>query len=608
MSVPIVLAVGGLAATATALLVRRAPALLAGTFDRRDLALSAPLDDGRQRQYARWFVHMRWVAVLLALVLVLGTVELGFLPREVLWPLLLSVAVLAASNGLYGWLLARQPLRAMLPLQLYEDLGLLVVMLHLSGGIENPLYLLPIFNVVLGGIVLTRRQSFVLAVAGSLLCTAGVWAEWARLLPHYTLTIVPHGEHGAVHVAYDARYVAARIALQVALLILTAHFVSRLAEQAGANARGLAAAAERARTGQELLEEALERTGTGLRVSDRDERTLLFNAQWRRWFPGGSPAEASVLAWAQADGSPPRRTLGDSSVRRTEVSAVPPEGEGRPRTYLVTTAPLHDREGRTDRVVELVQDVTAEKDAQARMLAASRLAAVGEVAGKLAHEINNPVGIVSAKARILLADRRAEMSDKVAHELDRIVGLADRVAGIAKGLLAYGRPSAAPRSRIDLRAPARRALSLVEEQAARQGVRLVDELGRREAAVDASGSEMEQVFLNLCLNALDTMPAGGVLALLARAATLDDGRPAVEIVVSDTGPGIPPDLRDRVFEPFFTTKTEGRGSGLGLSICQGIVRAHGGEIQLEAGVPARGARFAVRLPAVRSNGGEDSHG
>ena len=302
---------------------------------------------------------------------------------------------------------------------------------------------------------------------------------------------------------------------------------------------------------------------------------------------------------------PPRLTLADAAVRRSELS-TPAEGRS-PRTFLVTAAPLHDRDGRVDRAVELVQEITEDKAIQARMLAACKLAAVGEVAGKLAHEINNPIAIVSAKARILLADRRAEMSEKVARELERIVGLSDRVAGIARGLLAYGRPSAAPRSSLDVREPVRHALSLVQEPAERQGVRLVDDLGEPWATVQASASELEQVFLNLFLNALDVMRVGGVLAVSGRATSLGDGRPGVTVVVSDTGPGIPEDLRERIFEPFFTTKEEGHGNGLGLSVCQGIVRAHGGEIEVERG-SGQGARFLVRLPALAAGAPEVDHG
>ncbi len=122
-------------------------------------------------------------------------------------------------------------------------------------------------------------------------------------------------------------------------------------------------------------------------------------------------------------------------------------------------------------------------------------------------------------------------------------------------------------------------------------------------SVEASAPELEQVFLNLFLNALDAMPDGGELAVDARTTDvrLRRGGAAIEIVVADSGPGIPEEIRERVFEPFFTTKDEGRGSGLGLSICEGIVRSHGGEIG-EHAEPGRGAHLVVRLPVKEAAG------
>jgi signal transduction histidine kinase len=585
---------------ATAWLLARTPPFLPPPSRGASVGdVSPSVDDRRLEQHCRWFAHIRWVAAVLALLLVLTTVGLGFLPEGVLAPLLATIGALAASNLAYaaldrGRVLSRKTLLAV---QLNIDLGLLVLLLHLSGGIESPLYLLPVFNVLLGGIVLTRRQCFFMAWAGGLVCGGAVCAEWASVIPHVTLAIVPHGAHGEVHAAYDATYTTSRTVLQLGMMLLTAHFVSRLAEQARAHERGLAAAAEEARAGRELLEQALENSGVGLRVLDEALQPQFVSEQWRRWFPPGTAEERTALTGVSAPDSVLRRTLADSSVQRSEIALPAPGAAG--RTFAVTTAPLHDPSGRTDRAVELVQDVTAEKESQQRVLKASKLAVVGEVAGKLAHEINNPTAIISAKGRLLLSDRRAEMSPKVAHEVERIVDLADRVAGIAKGLLAYGRPSVAPRARLDPALPVRRALSLVEDQANRQGVRIVDQMEATLPSIDASAPELEQVFLNLFLNALDFMPEGGVLAVTARpeGAHLARGRTAVEIVVADTGPGIPADVRERVFEPFFTTKEEGRGSGLGLAVCQGVVRSHGGEMELEAR-PGHGARFVLRLPVL----------
>ena len=550
----------------------------------------AAAEEIRLGQHMRWFEHMRWIVTLLALLVVIVTIELGFVPADMLVPLLLTISVVALSTVLYSAIDRRHLLRRrrLLFIQLSVDLALLVVLLHLSGGIDSPLYLLPVFNVLLAGIVLSRRECFVLAWAGGLVCAMGVGAEWAQFIPHFPL--MAHGGHGSASGA-GASYVTARALFQLGLMLLTAHFVSRLSGQTRTYERDLAVAAEESRAGRELLEQALENTGVGVRVVDETLRPLIVSEQWRRFFPAGSAEETTLLQRAEVPDSPLRRTLEHSSVERSELAV------DTRRTFAVTTAPLHDPAGRTVRAVELVQDVTAEKESQQRLLKASQLAAVGEIAGKLAHEINNPTAIISAKGRILLSDRASEMSAKVNREVGRIVALADRVASIAKGLLAYGRPSVAPHRPTDPALAVRAALSLVEHQASRQNVAVVDHLGEL-PRIRGSSSELEQVFLNLFLNALDAMPSGGTLMVASRPARVPGtSSEAVEIVVTDTGHGIPDDVREHVFEPFFTTKEEGRGSGLGLAICQGIVSSHGGELEVES-EPGRGTQFIVRLPAL----------
>ncbi|MGD8897151.1 MAG: ATP-binding protein [Acidobacteriota bacterium] len=586
-------------------LLQRSPPLLG-----RDAAGAsddpARLSEIRDERYLRWFVHVRWVVLLVGLALLVTTVGLGYLTPAVFSPLVIIIGLLAAANLVYAGPARRWCSAAcLLALQLHVDMVGLTVALHLSGGIENPLYLFPVVNVVLGGIVLSRRQSFLLALNGGVLCALLVWAEWAHVIPHYTLKLMPHGAQGEIHVAYDTSYVGARTALQLVVLLLTAELVSRLAQHSRAHEEALAETAEAARAERELLEESLEGTETALRLVDRSLRGLWSNAQWRRWFPPGSPREEWALSWSSADDSPARRTLADGAPHRSEM-ALPreePTSDTGGQVFRVTTAALHDPGGGTVRLAEMVQDITAEKRAEAAVLKAGKLATVGELAGRVAHEVNNPTAIIIGKARLLLSDRRAEMSEKVADDLGHIVDLGERVARISQALLAYGRPTIARRSSIDLRTPVRRALAFVEDQAQQKGVTVVDKLGDRAVTVVASAAELEQVFLNLVLNALDAMPNGGVLAVArADGAALAHGRPAVGVAVSDSGPGIPPDLRDRVREPFFTTKPEGRGTGLGLSVCDGLVRAHGGELRVEEG-PAGGTRMVVCLPQDGEEGG-----
>jgi signal transduction histidine kinase len=239
------------------------------------------------------------------------------------------------------------------------------------------------------------------------------------------------------------------------------------------------------------------------------------------------------------------------------------------------------------------------------MIHANRLAAVGEIAGQVAHEVNNPIAIIGAKARLLLADDRIVLPPTARSELVKIADLSDRVARIAQGLLSYARSSPGPRALLDIHIPILEALAYLEGRARDTNVRVDAPLAEDLPLVHANAAELEQVFLNLFLNAFDAMPDGGELQLTARETVLpnDGSTSALGVVVQDTGIGITPELQGRVFEPFLTTKPEGRGSGLGLSICLGLVRSHGGMIALES-EPGRGTRVSVWLPLRQERAGD----
>lgn len=495
------------------IIVARSPAFMgAAKVLEEEMAPAQASGVERLRTYTLWFISMRWIAVVMAAILVFISVQLvEWLPKAVWWPLMGVIATLAGFN-LFCTLLARRGrgLAALLAAQADVDLAILTALLHFSGGIENPLSMMMIFHVIISGILLSRRQCYRIALAASLWFALLAWAEGTETIKHFTLQLFPHfaqSDGEAFHPAHHPVYVASRVVLQAVVLLLTAYFVAALAERLRENERRLAAAADRALAGQRQLAQALKE----------------------------------------------------------------------------------------------------QKDAQAQIVRAGQLAAVGELAGQIAHEVNNPVAIIDAKARLLLGDRRDEMSPKVAQELVKITELSTRVARIAQGLLSYCRPSPGTRTALDVRQPVRLALALIEPRARALGVVVSDALPPASLTVLANGQELEQVFLNLFLNALDAMPGGGGLDVSARTVRTDDGPPQVAITVADTGVGIPEGDRERIFEPFFTTKQEGRGTGLGLSICLGLVRSHGGEVGVES-ESGRGARFTVRLPAAAAAEKECAHG
>ncbi|MCO5167739.1 MAG: ATP-binding protein [Planctomycetes bacterium] len=235
-------------------------------------------------------------------------------------------------------------------------------------------------------------------------------------------------------------------------------------------------------------------------------------------------------------------------------------------------------------------DVSERRRLERKMGVAAKLAALGELAGNIAHEVNNPIGIISAKARLLMTGREP-LPERTRQELGKIAAQCDRVANLTRKLLSYVRPGDGARERLDLRDPARKALSLVAAKAQRQGVEVLDALEAPSPPVLGSAEELEQVFLNLLLNALDAMPQGGTLRV---SGAPGPGRAAV--TVSDTGTGMDAAALGRLFEPFFTTKAD-HGTGLGLHICRGIVEGHGGQIEVSS-TPGGGSAFTVELPAA----------
>ncbi len=599
------LATSLVAATVAAWLVLRGmPSLFSADLGDDNGVEGHPLtDEERDVRFAEWFIRMRWVAVLTATLLVFVSVDvMGYLAPALWRPLALSLGALVALNITYTALLrGRAAPGPLLKVQAYGDLVILTALLHFSGGIENPLTTVLSFHVIIAGMVFERRQSYYVAAAASALFTLLALGELSRVIPHYSLAILPSLATGGAptQAAYDSQFVFSRIALHVGMLFLTAYFASTVADQLRRGRRGIERLADRALSQSQLLERALETTGTALYVCDRDAQGMWHNPRWDALF-GSACLAPSGDDWPGLDVSAAQLLVdGTQRIREVRVparagtgDAVTDRGE---RTFLLTTAPLVDARGAITHVVQLAREITEQKRIQARVARSERLVAVGELAGRVAHEVNNPVAIISAKTRLLLSDHRDGLSGHAADELVKITELADRIARITQGLLSYCRPSVGPAKPVDVRLVVRRSLAMVEPSARVAGVTVEEDLSGTLPLVLVNPGEMEQVFLNLFVNALDAMPRGGRLSVSAL-----DGGPArqgglLHLVVADTGSGIPADIRERIFEPFLTTKPEGQGTGLGLSICLGLVRGNKGTIEIES-EPDRGTRVLLGFP------------
>jgi two-component system NtrC family sensor kinase len=223
----------------------------------------------------------------------------------------------------------------------------------------------------------------------------------------------------------------------------------------------------------------------------------------------------------------------------------------------------------------------------------AKLAAIGELAASVAHEINNPLTVILGNSGLLLQQLP---SDSPAHrKVEAIEAEAMRAGRIVRDLLNFARRREPRREPVSLHELLERAVELLGPKLNAGHVEVERVFDFSLPMIAADRDQLTQVFLNLITNAADAMASGGRLILQTAIHHGDDGRRMVNASVSDTGNGMPPEHLARIFEPFYTTKGEGHGTGLGLSVSLGIVQAHGGAIDVES-KPGHGTTVRVKLP------------
>jgi len=244
--------------------------------------------------------------------------------------------------------------------------------------------------------------------------------------------------------------------------------------------------------------------------------------------------------------------------------------------------------------VLLIEDITERVGLERAARQAEKLAALGTLAAGLAHELNNPIGIISSRAELMLLETEADpLPPDVAEDLRVIHRHAQRVAKIAQGLLSFARHSAGERGRVDLNQIVDETLLLAEKMIVKDGVTLQRALTPGLPPIWGDANALQQVVMNLVTNARDAVKGGGEISVETSAVAEPPG--GVRLIVRDSGPGIPPEILPKIFDPFFTTKAE--GTGLGLSISYGIVREHQGTVDVQS-APGRGTTFVLTFQSA----------
>ena len=265
--------------------------------------------------------------------------------------------------------------------------------------------------------------------------------------------------------------------------------------------------------------------------------------------------------------------------------------QGKSLTLNVSITPLVSKSNERIGRLLLFDDVTQRERMEEQMSQTEKLTSLGLLAAGVAHEVNTPLAVISNYIQMLA--KQMPEGDPRQSIIEKIVKQTFRASEIVNNLLNFSRTGAAEAADVDVNRVVDETLSLVAHPLKASHIQVVKQLAVPLPAVRGSANKLQQVFLNLFLNARDAMPSGGMLGI--RTAAQNGG---VEIEITDTGAGIAREHIHRIFDPFFTTKANGRGTGLGLSVSYGIIKEHSGKIDVRS-TPGKGTSFHVEFPAVR---------
>ena len=477
-----------------------------------------------------------------------------------------SAAILAAL-----WLWPRRMLRLNFWV-LLVDLGFALALIHLTGGVRSTLFLALLLIAGLQSYYYGITRGMAVAIGSSLAYLIVVWptisaAEWANIV------------------------------LRLLTLVGTALGVGVLADVEESERLKVAALTDEIQTRERFIRSVVESIRDGVVALDPQGRVVAWNQAMERRY---EVAASEVLGRDFFECFPNvRREPWATSLQRVlrgELEEFTAEGVDhqtlhKGRVVQNLKASLLRQGGRPAGAVLLVEDITERVALERSARQAEKLAALGTLAAGLAHELNNPIGIMSSRAELMLLDGESRpLPEDVRDDLAVIHRNAQRVARIAQGLLSFSRHSSGEQGPVDLNRLVDETLLLVEKQIVKEGVVLKKSLSEDLPPVWGDGNALQQVVMNLLTNARDAVGGRGEIAvetgLAARPGT-------VRLTVRDTGPGIPPEVLPRIFDPFFTTKST--GTGLGLSISYGIVREHRGTVDVES-KPGQGTTFVLTLP------------
>ncbi len=549
---------------------------------------------------AGWEKRLKWLIGirLLVAILFLGSaaiVHMQDAPPYPTGPLFFLLGLTFALSVLYTVLLPRvNRLDEFCGFQLAADLFLTTGLVHYTGGIESPLTFVYIFPIFASGTLLGRREALWLASLGSILF--GLLIDF-----EYYHVIRPVGHSASTYLSFS--FVFFRVFINIAALFLVAVLSSHLAERLREAGRQLEAQRTDIRNLKTLYQDVIANISSGIMTLDLEGRIVSFNATAER-ITGLRASEAVGSSYTEVslDEFPGLKAFSsreEGSARAETFEAAFARRDGAILPVGVTYSSLRDGDERLLGTVAIFQDLTERKQIEEQLRRADRLAAVGQLAASIAHEVRNPLAAISGSIQLLHDEMQGQGQERI---LGVILREADRLKLITGQFLDQVRMPRPPVRGCELVSSLEETLFLLQQSEEwSPGIDLHFERRVEDLQVMADRDRLKQIFWNIGLNALQAMSGGGTLSVVIGA---EEGFGSVEF--RDTGEGIAAEQLSKIFEPFYTTK--GRGTGLGLSIAKRLVEDLGGRIEVKS-PPGGGATFQIflrRLSEVGSDAGSST--
>jgi nitrogen-specific signal transduction histidine kinase/uncharacterized membrane protein len=560
---------------------------------------------------AQWLIKLRWMAIagVGVVLLVTGTIFHMLALDSMPW-LWLGLAVMISSNLIfYLWEKRTRRQDLMIFLQSIFDLLILTYLVYFSGGTHNPFILFYTFHVVIAGFLLSARRAYFIASLASILLVGMNSLQVLGWLSFHSIKFVlasPEGEtidpHRWEHLFPGSGYVHAGKSIAFVgtmfLLSLFTTTVARRLRREQAKSGNLARSLQRKVAELYAAEEAvtIEKEKLGAIIQCMNDGVLFINdkgevALWNdvgHWLLEASEdIIKSVMEYHEENSSEQSQAQGESSKGKKPWSFHRNIKAG-DHTFEGTFAPVYNDKGDYLGIVVVSRDITDRLRTEAQMAHHEQMTALGRMAAGITHEVGNPLSSLLAQIYLL----EEEGSDKVVLEesIRVLKNEIERISRIVRGMSVFARPQKSEWEPCSINKIIGETVEFLHLEKKSHRLRITLDLDAELPAILASPGQLKQVFLNICLNAIDATEEGGNLTI--RTKLTDE-----EVCASfrDTGHGIPPDLLGKIFNPFFSTKDQGKGTGLGLSITDSIIRAHGGRIEVESEVD-KGTEFKVILP------------